>query len=133
MIINTSLSASEDKYDWLDALTEMGFAIDEFGSGTYRISEIPMFMELGEAEDFVKEFIDNIKASADLRNTVVIDKLIMMSCKAAIKANDKISEAEMNALIKDLAKCVNPFSCPHGRPTFIKLTRYEIEKMFKRV
>lgn len=133
LLINTSLAAGEDEYGWLDALSEMGFTIEEFGPATYRIPEIPMFMELSEAEDFVNSFIENIKTSSDLRNTVVIDKLIMMSCKAAIKANDKLSEAEMHALINDLAKCVNPFSCPHGRPTFIKLTRYEIEKMFKRV
>lgn len=133
LMINTSLSASEESYDWLDALSEMGFSIEEFGSNTYRIPEIPMFMELSEAEDFVKEFIDNIKNSTDLRNTVVVNKLIMMSCKAAVKANDKLTEKEMHALINDLAKCKNPFSCPHGRPTFIKLTRYEIEKMFKRV
>lgn len=133
LLVNTSLAAGEEEYDWLDALSEMGFTIEEFGPATYRIPEIPMFMELSEAEDFVNSFIENIKTSSDLRNTVVIDKLIMMSCKAAIKANDKLSEAEMHALINDLAKCVNPFSCPHGRPTFIKLTRYEIEKMFKRV
>lgn len=133
LMINTSLSASEESYDWLDALSEMGFTIEEFGSNTYRIAEIPMFMELSEAEDFIKEFIDNIKNSTDLRNTVVVNKLIMMSCKAAVKANDKLTEKEMHALINDLAKCKNPFSCPHGRPTFIKLTRYEIEKMFKRV
>lgn len=133
LLVNTSLAAGEEEYDWLDALSEMGFTIEEFGPATYRIPEIPMFMELSEAEDFVNAFIENIKTSSDLRNTVVIDKLIMMSCKAAIKANDKLSEAEMHALINDLAKCVNPFSCPHGRPTFIKLTRYEIEKMFKRV
>ena len=133
LMINTSLSASEESYDWLDALSEMGFTIEEFGSNTYRIPEIPMFMELSEAEDFVNEFIENIKNSTDLRNTVVVNKLIMMSCKAAVKANDKLTEKEMHALINDLAKCKNPFSCPHGRPTFIKLTRYEIEKMFKRV
>ena len=86
-----------------------------------------------EAEDFINNFIENIHTSTDLRNTVVVDKLIMMSCKAAIKANDRLSPDEVNALIADLSKCVNPFSCPHGRPTFIKLTRYEIEKMFKRV
>ena len=111
----------------------MGFTIAEFGPGTYRITEIPMFMELSEAEDFVNQFIENITNSTNLSNKVVIDKLIMMSCKAAVKANDKLSPEEVKALIKDLSACVNPFSCPHGRPTFIRLTRYEIEKMFKRV
>ena len=111
----------------------MGFTIAEFGQNTYRVSEIPMFMELSEAEDFIHEFIENIQNSTNLSNSVVINKLIMMSCKAAVKANDKLSSAEITALINDLSACINPFSCPHGRPTFIKLSRYEIEKMFKRV
>ena len=111
----------------------MGFTISEFGPGTFRITEIPMFMELGEAEDFVNEFIENMSSSTNLSNRVVIDKLIMMSCKAAVKANDRLSPEEIKALISDLSACINPFSCPHGRPTFIRLTRYEIEKMFKRV
>lgn len=133
LIINVSLAVSENCFDWLDALARMGFTIDEFGPDTFRVTEIPMFMELSEAEDFVNQFIENITNSTNLSNKVVIDKLIMMSCKAAVKANDKLSPEEVKALIKDLSACVNPFSCPHGRPTFIRLTRYEIEKMFKRV
>ena len=133
LIINLSLAVSENRFDWLDALSKIGFTIEEFGPGTFRITEIPMFMEMSEAEDFINEFIENINNSTDLSNRIVIDKLIMMSCKAAVKAKDKLNSEEVNTLIKDLSYCVNPFSCPHGRPTFIKLTRYEIEKMFKRV
>lgn len=133
LIINVSLAVSENHFDWLDALAKMGFTIDEFGSGTFRITEIPMFMELSEAEDFVNQFIENINDSTNLYNKVVIDKLIMMSCKAAVKANDVLRMDEIRALINDLSSCINPFSCPHGRPTFIRLTHYEIEKMFKRV
>ena len=133
IMVNVSLATSENKFDWLDALENMGFTIAEFGQNTYRVSEIPMFMELSEAEDFIHEFIENIQNSTNLSNSVVINKLIMMSCKAAVKANDKLSSAEITALINDLSACINPFSCPHGRPTFIKLSRYEIEKMFKRV
>ena len=133
LIINVSLAVSENRFDWLDALARMGFTIDEFGPDTFRVTEIPMFMELSEAEDFVNQFIENITDSTNLSNKVVIDKLIMMSCKAAVKANDVLSMDEIRALIKDLSRCINPFSCPHGRPTFIRLTHYEIEKMFKRV
>ena len=133
LIINVSLAVSENHFDWLDALAKIGFTIDEFGSGTFRITEIPMFMELSEAEDFVNQFIENINDSTNLSNKVVIDKLIMMSCKAAVKANDVLRMDEIRALINDLSSCINPFSCPHGRPTFIRLTHYEIEKMFKRV
>ena len=133
LVINVSLSVSENSFHWLDALSRMGFTVNEFGPGTFRITEIPMFMELSEAEDFINQFIENINESTNLSNSVVIDKMIMMSCKAAVKANDKLSDGEVKALINDLSSCINPFSCPHGRPTFIRLTRYEIEKMFKRV
>ncbi len=133
LLINVSLAAHADRFDWLDALTKMGFTIEAFGEETYRVSEIPMFMELTEAEDFIRHFIDNIKNSTDLSNRVVIDKLITMSCKAAVKAHDVLKPEEITGLMTTLAKCRNPFSCPHGRPTFIKLTEYEIEKMFKRV
>ena len=53
----------------------------------------------------------------------------MRSCKSAVKGGDRLSEEEAAALIKDLKRCINPFSCPHGRPTFIKLSKYEIEKV----
>ena len=133
LLIPVSLSANANKFDWLQALIQMGFTIEDFGDNTYRVSEIPMFMDLTEAEDFIKKFIENIHQSTDLSNRVVIDKLITMSCKAAVKAHDVLKPEEITTLIRTLAKCRNPFSCPHGRPTFIKLTEYEIEKMFKRV
>ena len=133
IIINVSLSADNDRLNWLEPLYRMGFVISEFGNLSYRIEEIPMFMELQEAEDFVNTFIDNINNSTDLRNSVVVDKLIMMSCKAAVKANDVLHPEEVKALMERLSLCDNPFSCPHGRPTFIKMSKYEIEKLFKRV
>ena len=132
LIINVDVKMSYD-LTWIDALKNMGFTIDEFGTNTYRVTEVPMFMDLGEADLFIHDFIDQIASGEKLKNTVVINKLLMMSCKAAIKANDKLSHEEMVQLLKDLAKCINPYSCPHGRPTAIKLTKYELEKMFKRV
>ena len=133
LIINVDYSQLENSNEWIDTLTEMGFTIEEFGGNAFRITEIPMFMEIGEADEFIRVFLANTKIGTGMRNTVVINKLIMMSCKAAIKAHDKLSLNEMKALLKDLANCRNPFSCPHGRPTAIKLTQYDLEKMFKRV
>ena len=133
LIINVDLKTDEDKFSWLTALTKMGYTIGEFGQGSYRISEIPTFMTLEEAEDFANDFIEQISDSTNLRNTVIIEKLIMKSCKAAVKGGDSLSLTELQALINDLKNCVNPFSCPHGRPTFVKLTKYEIERLFKRI
>ncbi len=133
LIIDVDISTKEGDEEWLELLDKMGYTIEAFGPSSYRITEIPTFMELIEAEDFIKDFINGIGKNTDLRNSVVIDKLIMKSCKSAIKANDHLSKEEIDALIKDLKQCVNPFSCPHGRPTFIKLSKYEIERLFKRV
>lgn len=132
ILINVSTALESDEERWLPPLRDMGFVIDNFGSGSYRISEIPTFMGLAEAEDFVKDFTENIDNKQDLRNTAVIDKLIMKSCKSAVKAHDHLKPEEIDSLMTDLKACVNPFSCPHGRPTFIKLSGYEIERLFKR-
>lgn len=133
ILIEVPLAVKENEYDWLDSLTDMGFLVEEFGQNSYVIREIPTFMTISEAEDFAKEFIDSLTEGTKLQNTVVIDKLITKSCKSAVKAHDKLSMEEMKALMEQLSACRNPFSCPHGRPTFIRLSQYEIEKMFKRV
>lgn len=133
IIIDVPPALAENEASWLLHLEAMGFVIDSFGPASYRITEIPTFMTLGEAEDFARDFIDNIDSRDDLRNTIVIDKLIMKSCKSAVKAHDRLSDEELVALIRELSSCVNPFSCPHGRPTFIRLTEHEIERLFKRV
>lgn len=133
IMLEVPLAVKENEYDWLDSLTDMGFLIEEFGQNAYIIREIPTFMTISEAENFAREFIDSISSGTKLFNTVVINKLITKSCKSAVKAHDYLSMEEMETLMKQLSACRNPFSCPHGRPTFIRLSRYEIEKMFKRV
>ena len=87
-------------------------------------------MDLGEAERFASAFAENIDDFSD--NYSVIDKLIMRSCKSAVKANEKLSAMEVEQLMTDLAQCDNPFSCPHGRPTFVKISKYDIERTFRR-
>lgn len=129
--VTPSIKTEEDT--WINNLERMGFTIESFGQNSYIIKEIPTFMELSEAEEFVKVFTENIEDSGNIGNTVVIDKLITKSCKSAVKAHDYLKDEEISALISQLKDCINPFSCPHGRPTFIKLELYQIERMFKRV
>ncbi|MGN1413606.1 MAG: DNA mismatch repair endonuclease MutL [Anaerovoracaceae bacterium] len=133
IMLQVSLKADEEKINWLTSLRKMGYTIEEFGQSTYRVTEIPTFMTLEEAEQFARDFIDQISDSTNLKNSVVINKLIMRSCKSAVKGGDILSMAEMEALMTELSSCVNPFSCPHGRPTFVRLSRYEIERLFKRI
>lgn len=128
-----SLPVTVTDEQWLNVLSDMGYTIEQFGERTYRITEIPMFMGISEAEDFVKDFISSINEETDLKSQKTLDTIASKACKSAVKANDNLSDIEITQLIKDLAGCDNPFSCPHGRPTFIKLGKYQIERMFRRV
>lgn len=133
IVIDVALEVKEEEYSWLDSLGDMGYLLEEFGPNSYIIKEIPYFMDITEAENFAKDYIEQTHSGIKINNKVVIDKLITRSCKSAIKAHDKLSQEAMESLINELKYCRNPFSCPHGRPTFIKFSNYDIEKMFKRV
>ena len=130
-----TINVSHDVYsmdrEWLNDLTRMGYDIEDFGDCTFIVRGIPSYMTVGEAEGFARGFAE---AAGEIggSNRVVIDKLIMRSCKSAVKANDVLSEMEIKSLMEELAGCSNPYSCPHGRPTFIKFTSYDIERSFKR-
>ena len=133
IVINSTLSSEKKEEGWKNALNKMGFLVEDFGPKTFIVKEIPMFMGLEEAGDFLNDFMDNAHDGIYIENTPAVEKIIMKSCKSAVKAHDYLKNDEIDQLIKDLKNCENPFSCPHGRPTFIKMTQYEIEKMFKRV
>ena len=115
----------------LDGLRRMGFDVEDFGDRTFMVRGVPEYMTLEEAEGFARGWLEGADGSRG-GNDAVRDKLIMRSCKSAVKANDSLSELEINDLMRRLAGCANPFSCPHGRPTFIKVTSYDIERSFRR-
>jgi len=115
----------------LPILDGIGFSLEEFGPSSYIVKEIPAYLDMTEANDFVKEFFDSADEYKD-RIQIRKELIISRSCKSAVKAHDKLSIAEMKQLFIDLDKCENPFSCPHGRPTFLKFSEYELERMFKR-
>ena len=131
--VDVDPSTAELQDEWLPELGKMGFLIEPFGPGTYIIKEIPVFMEISEAEAFVKDYAESLGDEMKHSNKVVIDKLITRSCKASVKAHDHLSMGEAESLLEQLKLCRNPFSCPHGRPTFIRFTQYQIEKFFKRI
>ncbi|MBQ4371833.1 MAG: DNA mismatch repair protein MutL, partial [Firmicutes bacterium] len=112
-------------------LSEMGFELEDFGPGELLLRAVPSCMELSEAEDFLAELFDS--DVSDLRNfELKRDEIVSNSCKAAVKGGDRISEGEVRALLADLDRCENPMSCPHGRPTMLRFSRYEFERLFKR-
>ena len=129
--VSAQVSATEDI--WLEKVSSMGYDIEFFGNNTYLIREIPAFMDLEEAETFLSDMFKELEDKPDLTNKKTLEKIITRSCKSAVKGGDKLDINEIDALLKDLKACINPFSCPHGRPTFIRMTKYEIEKLFKRV
>jgi len=136
MLIPFSIETSSDTYSaerfWMDDLVKLGFDIDDFGNNTFIVRGIPTYMDKGEAELFLQTYIEDPESRSERGNTTVIDKLIMRSCKAAVKGNNKLSDMEIQELLEQLSNCVNPFSCPHGRPTFIRFTLSEISRAFKR-
>jgi DNA mismatch repair protein MutL len=133
LVVNVTHAVKNDAGGMLDFLGNMGFDIEEFGPTAYIVKAVPAFMDLGEAKDFIDFLLDNISDEAELENQKKIAKIITNACKKAVKAHDVLDRHEIERLMTDLAKTRNPYSCPHGRPTFVRLSQYEIEKMFKRV
>ena len=129
--VPADVTATED--EWMGQLVNMGYYLEFFGNNTYRIREIPAFMDMSEAEGFLRDFFTEAEGRPDFTDERAVSRIITRSCKSAVKGGDILDRREIDALMKDLAACINPFSCPHGRPTFVRMTRYEIEKMFKRV
>lgn len=130
-VVEVPYSMKDTSQDWTACLNDLGFAMEEFGARAYRVSEIPMFMSLEEGKDFIGYFLE--QADQVQLDPKKLNQIITRSCKSAVKAHDRLAPEEISQLLSDLAKTRNPFSCPHGRPTFIKMTKYQIEKMFQRV
>ena len=114
-------------------LKSYGFDIETFGYKAFKVSGIPPFMSLSEAELFLNYYMENIEEKNNIADSKHIDKIISNACKSAIKAGKVVNEQEISSLFKQLDNCENPYSCPHGRPTFVKLSKYQIERMFKRI
>ena len=130
-----TINVSNDVYsmsgEWLGDIIRMGYDIEDFGDCTFIVRGIPPYMSLSEAEGFARGYAEAVGESGGI-NRVVVDKLITKSCKSAVKAHDVLSEQEITNLMSELAKCDNPYSCPHGRPTFIRISSYDIERSFRR-
>ena len=130
--ITVSHSVKEREKDWMRFLESIGFVIEEFGPKSYAVKAIPGYMSDTEARLFLNDFTDGLDEPGVFRDKRRLDRIITRSCKSAVKANDRLDPAEVSYLIKSLARCENPFSCPHGRPTIIRMKKSEIEALFKR-
>ncbi len=116
-----------------DLFIKIGYDIEEFGGNEFKINAVPLnLFGINEREvflSFVASLVDN---SGYMSNDVFIKKLSTMACKAAIKGNSRITTPEADALVDELLKLDNPYTCPHGRPTIISISETELEKKFKR-
>lgn len=116
-------------------LKKLGFSFEEFGINTIKITRHPGYLSIGYEEESIRKIVDLIiNMEKDFDPIKFQEKLaIMLSCKMSIKGNSKSSILEQEYFLDELVKCENPYCCPHGRPTIIKYSKYELEKLFKRV
>ncbi len=119
----------------LNILTEMGFIIEEFGVNTFKVSGHPTWITKNYEEESVRRIIDLVITNKEKFDPVKFSEhiAITLACKMSIKANMRISHEAQQELLNELVLCDNPYNCPHGRPTIIKFSIYDLEKMFKRV
>ncbi|MCR8842845.1 DNA mismatch repair endonuclease MutL [Paenibacillus sp. SC116] len=115
-------------------LEQVGIGLEPFGQQTFLVRSHPYWFPQGEEEAIIQEMIDWVLEE----KAIDIGKIreaaaIMCSCKASIKANQRITELEVNALLAQLGACIQPYTCPHGRPIIVKFTTTDLEKMFKRI
>lgn len=115
-------------------IERLGYEIENFGGREYMISAVPDNLFSIDIKDLFIEMLDDF-SNLTGRETpdLIMEKVASMSCKAAVKGNDALSLPEIDALIEELLTLDNPFNCPHGRPTIIAMSKYEIEKKFKRI
>lgn len=114
-------------------LEDMGFIIEEFGINTYKVSGHPVWIKEGREADTIRIVFDVLIEENSFDPVKFNDKVAAtIACKKSLKGNTRITLDMAHVILKNLVLCDNPYNCPHGRPTIIKFTIYELEKMFKR-
>ncbi|MCR5205498.1 MAG: DNA mismatch repair endonuclease MutL [Lachnospiraceae bacterium] len=134
LIISLSAQEEDTAERFSEELAGYGFVLEHFGGHEYALSEIPLNLYGVEPKDMLLELLDEL--GKDIKGNVIKgikEKIATCACKAAVKGNTELSEAEARELIKLLLEAENPFNCPHGRPIIIDVTKREIEKKFKRI
>lgn len=135
VVVTLSMQEADALERYRQEFERLGFEIDHFGGMEYSICSLPDNLYTLNAKDILVEMLDELTDGVSGMSTpeIILDKIATMACKAAVKGNQKLSPAEMEELMKNLMKLENPYNCPHGRPTIISMSKYEIEKKFKRI
>ncbi len=133
IIVTLSMNEAQIINQNLEYFREFGYEIEPFGGREYAITAVPLeLFKLNEKAVFM-EILDELTQGNYRTITSVHDKIATIACKAAVKGNNRLSYDEARSLINELLTLENPYNCPHGRPTIISMTKYEIEKKFKRI
>lgn len=134
MIISLNMEEETALLDYMDVFQNLGFVIEVFGSRDYTIREIPYNLYGLNSKDLFIEILDGLSTEGSrVPLAMVTDKLATAACKAAVKGNHALAFQEAEALIDELMTLDNPYQCPHGRPTIVSMSKYEIEKKFRRI
>ena len=120
--------------DNIEVFDELGYKIESFGGREYIVTGIPAQLPDIATTDLLMEIIDDLaNGKTNLSKDILLERVATMSCKAAVKGNNELPLEQAQELLKELMSLENPYNCPHGRPTMIRMSKYELEKKFKRV
>ena len=134
IILTLSNEEVEMLTKYKDTIAAFGYEIEPFGGKEYAITAIPAdFSDVDMRMMFIELLDEFSNLSGEQAPNLLLEKVASMSCKAAVKGHDRLSVEEASHLIDTLLTLENPYQCPHGRPTIIAMTQYELEKKFKRI
>ena len=135
IILTLSMQEAQLLEENMDRFTRIGFEIEPFGGEEYAVRAVPDNLFSIAKKELLMEMIDDLAdgLTTNMTPELIDEKVASMSCKAAVKGNNRLSAQEVDALIGELLTLDNPYHCPHGRPTIIAMTKRELEKKFKRI
>ncbi len=133
VVVTLGAADIETLNEHMEHFAALGYEIEEFGGKDYAIKAVPMELFGLNEKDVFMEILDELSTGNYKTVTSVTDRMATIACKAAVKGNNRLSEYEAKALINELMGLENPYNCPHGRPTIISMSKYELEKKFKRI
>ncbi len=132
-VINLSYEDYNTALNNIEIFENLGFDLENFGINAILINNIPGIFRDSNIKDIFYTVLDSLKNISNTDINLELDKIIKNACVKSVKAGDKLHIQEVKALLNDLSHTDNPYTCPHGRPVIIKMTKYEIERMFERI
>lgn len=118
--------------NYLELFKKLGFKIEDFGDNSVVLREVPMIFGMPTYVNFIRDIIDSLDKEISSNYEADLYKIMKKACKASVKAGDDLSDMEIESLIRDLKNCENPYTCPHGRPTVVEVSKHTISKLFLR-